>query len=337
MKHSGIIRSISGAVIIGLVLFVLLISLAPDAVPFSGNNYGWNGMQQVDSSYNVHPVNSLFLTPNNNSVLLIVAPTSYYTASDASQALNFVKGGGTLVIADGTGFANSLLANMSAGIFITQDHIQDPLYNWKSPSLPIALVQSSSHSEFSFLANVSALAMDNPSSITVTSSKASILAYSSPYSYALSSSSSIGKKGPFPMVAAEKIGQGTLIVIGGSTFFTNSVWKNADNSRLANNLLSNQTVYIDVSHWPLNTGESLKAQFLGAYSELAMFPMRYLFAIGAFVITALILPVFSFATRASSREVNEETSKKYDEKIMEKIRRDRKRYGMQTADIREKS
>lgn len=329
MKLSEIIRSISGAFIIALVIFVLLISLAPDAVPLSGNNYGWNGMQQVDSSYNIHPINSLSsLTSNNNTILLIIAPTNYYTASDASLALSFLKGGGTLIIADGTGFSNSLLANMSANIFITQNHIEDSLYNWKSPSLPIALVETFNHTQYSFLENVSALAMNSPSSITVTSSKASILAYSSPYSYASDSSNTIGNKGPFPMIAAENIGQGKLIVIGTSTLFTNSVWRNEGNSELAKNLFSNQTVFIDTSHWPTNTGESLKAQFLSVYSELTLFPMRYLFAIGAFVITVLILPVFSFAKIASSREVKEDNSKKYDEKIMEKIRRDRKRHGV---------
>jgi hypothetical protein len=338
LKHSGIIRSIVGSTIIGIVIFVLLISLAPDATPFSSNNYGYNGMQQVDSTYNIHPINSLFaLTANNNTVLLIIAPTSYYTSSDASAALSFVEGGGTLVISDGTGFANSLLANMSAGIFITQDRIQDPLYNSKSPSFPIALVGISSHAQYPFLANVSALAMNSPSSITVTTTKASVLAYSSPYSYSLNYTNTIGSKGPFPMIAAEHIGKGKLIVIGTSTFFTNSVWKNADNSELAKNILSNKTVYIDTSHWPLNTGESLKAQFLSAYSELTIFPLRYLFALGAFAVTASILPVFSFASKSDSRGAMEETTKKYDERIMEKIRRDRKRYGMQTANIRENS
>ncbi|MHB8567866.1 MAG: DUF4350 domain-containing protein [Nitrososphaerales archaeon] len=325
--NSNLVKSVLGSMVIGLVIFVLLLSLAPDAVPYSGNNYGWNGMQQVDTTFHVTPITSLSsAVPGPRSVLLIVAPTAEFSLADALSALNFAKGGGTIVITDSSGYSNSLLANMSAHVFIAQNVVEDPLYNWKSPRLPIALI----YSNVSVFAHVNALAFDDPSSLIVTSS-AVIVGTSSPYSsaYSISSSGAPGKllrSGPLPIVAMESIGQGRLIVIGGSAFFTDSVWENADNQVFASNLLSNSTVYIDTSHWPVNVGESLKAQFLALYSIISSGPYRYLFALVSIGVTLAIFPVFSVALVARPRSAPTATIR-HNEKILNKIRKDRERYG----------
>ena len=330
----GILRSVAGSVAIGFVIFILLLSFAPDSVPFSSNNYGWNGIEQVSSTYNINPIASVSLAQSSTgSVLLVIAPTTPFSQYEARTASEFVSSGGTLVISDRSGMSNSLLEGMNVSIRIDNNIVRDPLYNWKSPELPIAISPSGISREYSFLAGVQALALNDPSTLTLNSSSARPVALSSPLSISYQtngSSFAIGKAeqtGEFVLAAVQKLGLGQVIVIGDSTFFTNSMWKNANNQQIIKNLFANSTVYLDTSHWPLNVGESLKAQLLGFYSRLKPIEFTYLFTSWIVLTSLLILPVFSSAFEVKPRQNAFVSDGKYNEKILSRIRKDREKYG----------
>jgi hypothetical protein len=262
-----------------------------------------------------------------------MAPTTNFSQSGANIASNFVSSGGTLVIADRSGIANTLLDGMGISISIEGNIVRDSLYNWKSPDLPIAVTPEGISQRYAFLANTTGLALDTPSALNITSPVATAVGLSSPISeaYHVSGSSlSAGKaekRGSFVLVAVEKLGLGQVIVIGDSTFFTNSVWKNADNQQMVKNLFVNSTVYLDTSHWPQNIGESLKAKLLNFYSQLGSLEYRYLFTAGIVLASIAVLPVFSAALESKSKEISAKSESRYNEKILSQIRKDREKYG----------
>ncbi len=304
----GTYKVIVAAVIIAFLVFVLLISAAPDDVPYSPNNYGWNGVHNLYSSFNIVPVNSIFDLPlkAQKSVLLIVQPTGAYSQSEGAAISSFVTAGGSVVDADNLGQSNSLLAYLGVGVAINQDlMIQDHTYNWKDPSLPIALVPTDSRNQFSFLSNVGAIALDVPSPLTLAANSAArVVGESSPLSFEIKrvNASSYNfllannnqqalANGPFPVAVSDQIGQGTLVVISDSSFFTNSILQIADNNVLVKNLFQNSTVYIDTSHWPPNTVSSLRAQLNQAFSILSGVPSRYFLTLGVVGLVVFLFPI----------------------------------------------
>ncbi len=348
-RNSALISVIVAAIVIGFLLFIGLISLAPDAVAFSPNNYGWNGIQTIYSQYSIRPVNSLgdvSDTLNNKSVLLVLSPVESFTATDARAATNFVKEGGTLVIADSDGSSNSLLNLMNLPIQIESSFtIYDPFYNWKAPSLPVAVVLPSAVQAFgSLLGRVGDIALNGPSPLLVSGSNVKIIATTSALSFEANrnTTSSVSipfiqssnptpiAKGPFDVAAAEVLGKGAVLVIGGPGSFMNSIIGVGGNPVLASNLFSNATVYLDTSHWQIDTSAFLKAEFLSLYSTMVQFPLRYLLTLGIVGVAIAIWPVSSALKETKNREAKrangEVESDTYEPRILEKIRKDREKW-----------
>ena len=134
------VRGLVAALLLAVLAFVLLAQYAPDSVALSPNNYGWNGLQGVASTFNVKFTTSLSDIPAK-SVLAILQPSVDYSSADANSVRSFLLAGGTVLVADKSGVANSLLKGMGAGITIESGYtISDPVYNWKAKTVPTALV-----------------------------------------------------------------------------------------------------------------------------------------------------------------------------------------------------
>jgi hypothetical protein len=272
-------RALTAAVVLGFFAFVLLIQYAPDAVAFSPNNYGWNGLQGVASTYTLTFTTTLSSVPPK-AVLVVTQPSVSFSGSDVATIRAFLLGGGTLLVADKSGVANSLLAGLGSAITIqSQSSISDRTYNWKSSSVPTALVLPSAKSQYRFLSNVTGIALNEPSPLAVSSAKATDLAITSQFSTVSTSAA----KGPFVVMAAQKFGSGTLIVVGDSQFLLNSEWTIANNKILTGNLFANTSVFIDASHWGVSSIAQLKSEFGQFYAVISAPPLRYittLFVVG---------------------------------------------------------
>ncbi|MDG6988683.1 MAG: hypothetical protein JRN21_05080 [Nitrososphaerota archaeon] len=266
-------RALLAAVLLGLVCFVLLVQYAPDSVAFSPNNYGWNGLQGVASAYKVRFTTSLSTVPQK-SVLVVAQPSIDFSASEAGKVKGFLLGGGTVLVADNSGVANSLLAEIGSAISIEEQHtISDQTYNWKSSSVPTALVLPGVKPRFGFLANVTGIALDTPSPLLV-SGGATGLAITSQFSGYSTPKGTV--RGPFVVMAEQKFGSGTLIVIGDSQVLLNSEWTVADNKVLIGNLFANAPVYIDASHWGVSSTAQVKAELAQFYGSVSGSPSRYI-------------------------------------------------------------
>jgi hypothetical protein len=346
MKVSGALaaRSILASLVIALIVFILLVLLAPDAIPFSSNNYGWNGIQQVSSHYTITPVSSLSGLQTEHSVLLLLQPTVNYSQGDASAVEQFARGGGVVLAAGNSGVVNGLLQSIGAGVSVESQYaINDPTYNWRSGEFPTVLVYPGTAQQFGFLAGVNGIALDAPSPLKVEAgSQVQVLAISSSVSDEVNRSGGspltgiLGGPAPvatgsFPAVVAERIGNGSLVIVGDSQLFTNSVWTLADNQVLARNLMANSTVYLDTSHWQANTGENVKAAFGSAYALFSGVPLRYAL-VALFVGAAIIiLPSFTEMRGEAEREPKTRvpTQRTFNKDLIERVRKDREKYGIQ--------
>ena len=280
-------RGVLAATILAVLAFIVLVQYAPDSVAFSPNNYGWNGLQGIASAYNVNFTTSLSSLPTK-AVLAILQPSVNFSSADANSVKDFLLGGGTVLVADKSGMANSLLRGIGSAITIeSQFSITDPVYNWKASTVPTALVLPAMHA--SYLANVSGIALDQPSPLALTSPAASELAITSQFS-----ETQAGVKGPFVVMANEMIGKGALIVIGDSQFLLNSEWTIADNKVLIGNMFANTSVFIDASHWmssPLTSSTAqVKAGLRQAFATISSVPLRYAFVLLMVGVALVLVP-----------------------------------------------
>ena len=270
-------RALVGAAILGLAAFVLLIQYAPDTVAFSPNNYGWNGLQGVASAYGVNFTMSFSSLPSG-AVLVISQPSIGFSGSDAASVRSFLLSGGTVLVADKSGVANSLLSKIGSDITIlSSTTISDRTYNWKSASVPTALVLPGAKSQFRFLQNASGIALNQPSPLLISGSQAVTLAMTSEFSVASpSTSGAVGAQGPYVVMAAQRFGKGTLVVLGDSQFLLNSQWTIADNRALIGGLFGHGSVYFDASHWGATSIAQTKIILGELYAFVSGSPMRYI-------------------------------------------------------------
>lgn len=330
MSKEILLESIVVSFVIGSLFFIALVSFAPNSTPYSLNNYGWNGMQALDSKYSIQQVSSISqVHASNKSVLLEIAPSSQFSYSSGILAKDFIESGGTMVVADSSGFSNSLLRDLGAQILVSGNTIYDPVYNWKQKIVPLVL--TSNQGAYSFLSGVTALAMSNSSSILIEGSGAVSIAYSSPQSEAVNSSKALVSSGPFPMAAAQNIGKGKLIVIADSTFFLDSVWTNGDNQLFANNLFQNSTVYLDTSTWPANSQTTINSRLVSIFSEISSIPFRYMFAIAFVAMSFLIFQSLTDIRSVKSQIPKETRRSRFNNEVLQRVRRDRERYGRESG------
>ena len=278
------VRTLAAGVLLGVAAFLLLIQYAPDSVAFSPNNYGWNGLQQVASTYGVNFTTSFSSLPSS-AVLVIGQPSINFTDTDAAAVRSFLSGGGTVLVADKSGVANSLLLRLGSTITIQNGRtISDGTYNWKSKSVPTALVLPNAKSQFPFLRNASGIALNQPSPLLISGPQGVALAVTSEFSVTSPVAGGVsGARGPYVVMAAQKFGPGTLIVVGDSQFLLNSEWNIADNRALIGGLFMHKEVYVDASHWGVTSIAQTKSVLGEFYSFVSAYPMRYiatLFVVG---------------------------------------------------------
>lgn len=292
-------RSVVAAAMLSLLVFATLVEYAPDSTPYSPNNYGWNGTEQIVSAYHVTFADSLSSLPGGRAVLVELQPTDAYTGSDAREVATFVSGGGTLLVAGSSGFANGLLAALGTGIAIESGVVvNDAVYNWRAQGFPLALVIPGRAASFQFLQGVKELALNEPSPLDLAATDGKSLAVTSPLGFEVPRSAGAAAQpsvsGQFVVAAAERMGNGTVVVVGDPSLLTNSGIVGADDARLLGNLFNNSTVVVDASHWKAgpfagSTAE-LRGTIGGLYGVASGTPARYVVAALSVAVGAALVP-----------------------------------------------
>ena len=273
------------AVALGVVAALLFVSFAvyfaasssilgsPD--DFGISNTSWNGFSVFASTE--HPIilrNISALPPDGAGyVLLEDGPSSPYTPAESARISSFVTSGGTLIVADGQdAIANSLLAGIGLTSRFSGGILTDPLFNFRNSFLVVAPTVSPS------LNNVTSIDFNYGTTLTVSDPGASVLAYSSDFSYLYPTqpggSIANAPHGPFPVLAEVPDGRGKVYLAADDSLFINSMIARGGNGNLLKDV-STGTMLLDTSHFSVNPATVVRNAEVSFYAVISLWEFKY--------------------------------------------------------------
>lgn len=270
-----------------IAIAFIIIALLAGQFYFSQQDFGlsnpyWNGLLHIGGDARPLYGTSDLSDKGQGDVYLVMSPQFNFMASESSDVASFLERGGSVVVMDDYGNANSLLNGIGSPITLYQVPLCQDLDFYLYPAFPVINnVQPSDITK-----NVSSLVYDHPVSLNITED-ASVIASTTRWGWLdLSDDGLIDVNEPtgsYPVIASAGIGNGTLMVIGDPDLFINSMMDMGDNRRLASNLLTAGSVYVDMSHGqtmpPLAQAYYLVKYDLAAqlFCVLAIFLLAYLY------------------------------------------------------------
>lgn len=245
-----------------VLAFVVLVAAAgllwagsTSTAAFGGYNPTWDGSQDArvlaDGEGTVEVLQSTAgydeLEPGA-STAVVLSPNASYDDESLQRIRAFVRAGGTLVVAgDFDDGVNELLAGVGAGSRVDGEPLRDERFYGATPAMPVA----TNVSESPYTAGVERVALNYPSSV-VPGTNATTVVASSPYSYVdadgdeeLDDDETLESR---PVLVAEPVGDGTVVVASDPSAFINTMLDERDNRALAANLFGTGTVAFDYSH-----------------------------------------------------------------------------------------
>ena len=256
-----------------LVYFAATVSLLGNPGDFGPSNTAWNGFSTLVAVEHPTIINHVSSLPRDGTgyVLLEDGPSSPYTPSEAAQVSSFVASGGTLVVADGqAAIANTLLSGMGLSSRFTGGVLTDPLFNFRNSFLVVAPTVH--------MHNVSSIAFNYATTLTVSDPGARVLAYSSDFSYLYPTqpgeSIASAPHGPFPVVAEIPDGRGTVYLISDDSVFINSMIYRDGNANLLKDLTTG-TMILDTSHFAVSPATVARGFEVSVYSVVSLWEFKY--------------------------------------------------------------
>jgi hypothetical protein len=298
--------------VVAVAIAVLSVSMVAPAISstedFSIFNSGWNGTSglavmayrtgklvptfEVESTGTEITITQVALTtiaPDPGiGALIIIGPTKEFTDAEGKLVGDFVRDGGRLVLADDFGTGNSLLSKMGAGSRFSGQLVMDLAFE-KQPEFSVVF----DFAPDPLTTSVSTLLFNHPSSVTVNISTTSVIANSSVASWRDVNGNKLQEpgepRGPFPLVARERLGLGTILLLSDPSVLINGMREYMDNDAFVENLVTEVSkdrteIYFDESHRVFFDPVSATMEFTGEISTTA----KALIVVTAFVLTLWI-------------------------------------------------
>ena len=298
-----------GAMAIAVVL--LIVSMAAPIVSTSADfsifNSGWNGTSklailtykagkfapdfQVKSSGTEITITQLGLDEISldpvTSALVVIGPGKAFTSAEGRIVGDFVRNGGKLLLADDFGTGNSLLIGMGATSRFSNDLVMDLAFD-KQPEFSVVYDLRTNP----ITTNVSTLLLNYPSSLTIGGGTEAI-AFSSVASWLDTNGNRLQEwgepRGPFPIVARERLGAGSILLLSDPSVLINGMAAHMDNAIFGANLIDEvcnerTAVFFDESHRTFFDPIAVTMQFTGHVSDNA----KAVIAVLAFVLALWI-------------------------------------------------
>jgi hypothetical protein len=261
----------------GSIMIILALAIAAIGAAYIPNSYGytstsnaWNGLGNFTSNLHVHSMSNFGTLSSLNSsrtALFLVQPVKSFSAAESQLLKSYLMKGGLLVVSANNGSTNQLLASMGIGVQISTINVLDSVLNYGQPSE--LLLANAVNGQISLN---NAIVLDSPVLLN-TSAGVKVLYSSSAFSYATVGNSIL--HGPLPMIVSERVGNGTIVVMGTPGPLLNAYFGVYGNQQLISSLIGSRTAYIDTSHWsvPLLTiwQNALASGFSSLTLPLAMF------------------------------------------------------------------
>ncbi len=316
MMPSRLKRFYALAVTLGLACIFLALSLVVPVVgtttDFSIYNAGWNGtsglavrtyktgefvpaleLRGTDASIEpaIIALDRVELDPLTSSII-IIGPSRTFTKADGDYMSDFLQGGGTVLLADDFGSANTLLAYLDTSSRFTKNLVLDLAFE-KKPEFVVAY----NFEESDLTEEVSTILLNYPSSLKPSAS-AEVLATTSQASW-VDLNDNMYKddnevSGPFPLLSVEQVGKGTLILLADPSILINSMYDQLDNSVLVDNILAflsegRTDILIDESHRNFFDPLSFTSNVLMGIGEDAKLALIIIIVVAFFLATTDVL------------------------------------------------
>jgi len=303
----GYIMATAVVALVGLTMLTMFSPVVSTTEDFSIFNTGWNGTSQLavltyetgkfvpsfktetsgtDITIAAMGLSELALDPATDAVA-IVGPSDDFSESEGQLIGAFLRAGGVVLVADDFGSGNSLLESVGAASRFSGKLVIDLSFE-KKPQFPVCYDLRVDD----LTRNVSLLQLNYPSSITL-GAGASGLAFTSSASWLDNNGNGLQDYGepwgPFPVIAKEQVGQGTLVLLSDPSVLINGMRELLDNARFADNLVSyisssRTGVFFDESHRTYFDPVTVTTVFTGSVSNHWK---------GAILVTATLLTLWA--------------------------------------------
>jgi hypothetical protein len=240
----GTIRAafwVAGAVLLAAA-FVMTVHLTANNLEFSRYNTGWNGTSVFFSDLDRHH-GAMITDPaqlasyRNDTVLLVIAPAHQPSDQEIAAYRAFVERGNTLFLADDFGSGNAILRGIGSRIFILGGNLSSIDREYADP-YSVVVYRTANESITGHLA---ALVLNRPAPLAGGEPlfMTSIMSWIDENGDKRINTNEV--MGKFPVMSAEKIGRGRLVVLSDPSIFINSMQdldQRWDNRRFVQDLLN---------------------------------------------------------------------------------------------------
>lgn len=247
-------RSVLLLAVVVAVALVLAASTSTVAFsPYNGNWEGVSGLQRVAANAGAETDVSLETaayerTVPGNTVAVVVSPDRRYSTAEAATVEQFVRSGGTLLVAEDFGpHSNALLSAIGASSRLDGRLLVDERSYYRSPTMPVASPEPDAASDV--LAGVDSFTINHGTAIEPNGAR--ILVESSEFATLRTESGTIVSTtvGPYPLVTIESLGEGSVVVVADSSALINVMLDRPGNAALMENLFAPYDhVLLDNSH-----------------------------------------------------------------------------------------
>lgn len=244
---------------VGLALTLLVTGVwaaSTSAGAFDTYNRGWEGTSDFRAeaeSVGMSPFVATDVTEYadvtpSETVAFVLSPDGRYTDTEAVRLREFVRAGGTLVVAEDFGIhSNPLLERVGASARVDGGPVRDERNYYGAPDIPVAPGVATSN----LTEGVDRLTLNHGT--VLNPGGARVLVETSPFAYvdedgdaALDDDESVRR---YPVVTAEEVGDGRVVVVSDPSLFINTMLDREGNRAFTRALLAgHETALFDFSH-----------------------------------------------------------------------------------------
>lgn len=251
--------SVPSAVLAALVVAVAIVFVSAGTTAtasYSPYNDDWDGTTDLRTMAQTtgatvelaHETAAYAETTPSETVAVVLSPDAAYRPDEATRLTDFVRSGGTLVVADDYGpHANGLLGQLNASARLDGRPVRDVREHYRSAGLPVAYPVA----DHPFVADVESVTLNHGT--VVEPGEATPLVNTS--EYASLDADEDGALGPnetletHAVATVERVGEGQVVVVGDASVFINAMVERSGNRNFVRALLSGYgTVVLDHSH-----------------------------------------------------------------------------------------
>ncbi|ADJ13877.1 DUF4350 domain-containing protein [Halalkalicoccus jeotgali] len=237
-----------------VLLIGLLVGASTSGVAFGTYTHDWDGTSELRSEARAAGAEPIVATDTsryedveaNGTVAIAIAAEESYGPEDRARLNDFVRRGGTLVIADDIGQTNQLLQELGSSTRIDGALLRDEREYYRSPALPVA-IETADHP---YVNNSDSFTLNYGTALDPNG--AEVLIQTSEYAYLDSTPNGAFDEnetlGPRPIMTTESVGQGELVVVSDSSALINAMLERPGNRAFVGTLFdAHDRVLIDQS------------------------------------------------------------------------------------------